>query len=103
DWSSDVCSSDLSKDPNLKLGISFIDDPDDFVYLDLKNQGKNEWVTDSFELDKYSDKKIGAISLFVDSDENVDEFTANIGEMKVYNSEEQEDHVDPPKTERRPM
>src|SRR5699024_8211562 len=86
-----------SKDPNLKLGISFIDDPDEFVYLDLKNQEKNEWVTDSFELDKYSDKKIGAISLFVDSDENVDEFTANIGEMKVYNSEEQEDHVDPPK------
>lgn len=85
-----------TKKANMKLGISFTDDPDEFIYFDLENQNQDEWVTDLFELNQYNGKDIGAISLLVDGDENVDDFTANIGELKVYNKHETGGDIDTP-------
>lgn len=84
------------KNPNMKLGVSFTDNPDEFVYFDMKNQGQHQWVTDSFKLQAYNGKKIGAISLFVDSDQDVEGFTTNIGEIKVHNKSKKHNVIHSP-------
>ncbi|MFJ7933295.1 discoidin domain-containing protein [Sporosarcina sp. NPDC096371] len=84
------------ENPNLKLGVSFTDNPDQFVFFDVKSEGQHQWVTDSVKLKEYSDKKIAAISLLVDSEQDVKDFTTNIGEIMVYNKQEQDNFVDSP-------
>ncbi|QCJ45334.1 PKD domain-containing protein [Bacillus sp. S3] len=88
--------TDLKK-PNMKLGVSFTDNPDQFVFFDVKKQSHQQWMTDSFKLKKYSDKNIAAISLLVESDSGVKDFTTNIGEIKVYNKQEKHNRVQAPK------
>ncbi|WP_236719646.1 endo-beta-N-acetylglucosaminidase [Neobacillus mesonae] len=85
------------KMPNMKLGVSFTDNPNQFVFFNVKKQSHQQWMTDSFKLKKYSGKKIAAISLLVESDKKVDDFTANIGEIKVYNKQEKHTPIDSPK------
>ncbi|GHI01128.1 endo-beta-N-acetylglucosaminidase [Neobacillus kokaensis] len=85
------------KKPNMKLGISFTNNPDQFVFFDVKKQSHQQWMTDSFKLKKYSGKTIAAISLFVESDNEVKDFTTNIGEIKVYNKQEKHTAIDSPK------
>ena len=62
----------------------------------MKSEGRHQWVTDSVKLKEYSDKKIAAISLLVDSEQDVKDFTTNIGEIMVYNKQEQDNLVDSP-------
>ncbi|MFZ7946931.1 endo-beta-N-acetylglucosaminidase [Neobacillus sp. 19] len=88
--------TDLKK-PNMKLGVSFTDNPDQFVFFDVKKQSHQQWMTDSFKLKKYSDKNIAAISLLVESDSGVKDFTTNIGEIKVNNKQEKHNKVQAPK------
>ena len=88
--------TDLKK-PNMKLGVSFTDTPDQFVFFDVKKQSHNQWITDSFKLKKYSGKNIAAISLLVESDNEVKDFTTNIGEIKVYNKQEKHNAIHSPK------
>ncbi|WP_286229961.1 endo-beta-N-acetylglucosaminidase [Neobacillus mesonae] len=88
--------TDLKK-PNMKLGVSFTDNPDQFVFFDVKKKSHQQWMTDSFKLKKYSGKKIAAISLLVESDKKVSDFTTNIGEIKVYNKQEKHTPIDSPK------
>ncbi|QIZ05584.1 PKD domain-containing protein [Priestia megaterium] len=84
------------KKPYMKLGVSFSDKPDQFVFFDVKKQSHNQWTTDTFKLKKYSDKNIAAISLLVESDEEVKDFTTNIGEIEVYNKQEKHNVIDSP-------
>lgn len=88
--------SDLKK-LNMKLGVSFSDNPDDFVFFDVKKQSHQQWVTDSFKLKKYSGQKIAAISLLLESESEVKDFTTNIGEIKVYNKQAKHNAIHPPK------
>ncbi|WP_223592468.1 endo-beta-N-acetylglucosaminidase [Neobacillus bataviensis] len=87
--------TDLKK-PNMKLGVSFTDKPDQFVFFDVKKLTDQPWTTDTFKLKKYSDKKIAAISLLVEGDEEVKDFTTNIGEIKVYNKQEKHNSIPAP-------
>ncbi|SDN08344.1 endo-beta-N-acetylglucosaminidase [Fictibacillus solisalsi] len=88
--------TDLKK-PNMKLGVSFTDHPDDFVFFDVKKHSHQQWMTDSFKLKKYSGKRIAALSLFIESDRDVKDFTANIGEIKVYNKQSKHNDIHAPK------
>lgn len=85
------------KDPNMKLGVSFTNNPDQFVFFDVKNKEQHQWVTDSFKLKAYNDKRIKAISLLVDSDQEVVDFTTNIGEIKIHNKSGNQSVVHSPK------
>src|SRR5699024_191259 len=85
------------KEPAMKLGISFIDNPEEFIYFDMAEGEQDEWETNSFKLGKYSGKEIAVISLLLDSDQDVEGFMANIGEIKVYNKQEDQNNIDSPK------
>jgi endo-beta-N-acetylglucosaminidase D/plastocyanin len=84
--------TDLKK-PNMKLGVSFTDTPNQFIYFDVKKQSHNQWITDSVKLKKFSGKNIAAISLLIESDNEVKDFTTNIGEIKVYNKQEKHNAI----------
>lgn len=73
------------KKPNMKLGVSFVDQPDDFVFFDVKKKSRNKWVKETSKLNKYKGKKIATISLFFESDEAIKDYQINIGEIKVTN------------------
>lgn len=73
------------KKPNMKLGVSFVDQPDDFVFFDVKKKSRDQWIEETFKLNKYKGKKIATISLFFESDEAIKDYQINIGEIKVTN------------------
>ncbi|WP_193433354.1 endo-beta-N-acetylglucosaminidase [Virgibacillus necropolis] len=73
------------KKPNMKLGVSFIGQPEKFVFFDVKKKSRNEWTTETFKLKKYQGEKIAAISLYFDSEEVIEDYQMNIGELKVTN------------------
>lgn len=79
-----------SKNPHMKLGVSFMDNPDQFIYLDIKKHSDNQWMTETFKLKKYSGKKIAALSLLVESDTELKDYEMNIGEIKVHNKKEKQ-------------
>jgi endo-beta-N-acetylglucosaminidase D/PKD repeat protein len=83
--------------PNMKLGISFIDQPNEFVFFDVKKESENEWVTEAFKLKKYRGKQIAAISLYFESEKDLKDYVINIGEIKVYNNRDQHEKVYAPK------
>jgi PKD repeat protein len=63
----------------------------------VKKQSHNQWITDSVKLKKFIGKNIAAISLLIESDNKVKDFTTNIGEIKVYNKQEKPDAIHSPK------
>ncbi|WP_378935251.1 endo-beta-N-acetylglucosaminidase [Metabacillus herbersteinensis] len=73
------------KNPNMKLGVSFVDQPDDFVFFDVKKKSRNQWMEETIKLKKYKGKEIATISLFFDGKETIDDYQINIGEIKVTN------------------
>ena len=78
------------KKPNMKIGVSFVDNPDQFTFFDIKKQSHNQWMTETIKLKKHKGHNIAAISLLVDGNENVEYFTTNIGEIKVYNKKDKQ-------------
>lgn len=46
------------KKPNMKLGVSFVDQPDDFVFFDVKKKSRDQWMEETFKLNKYKGKKL---------------------------------------------
>lgn len=73
------------KKPNMKLGVSFVDQPNDFIYFDVKKKSRDQWMEETIPLKKYAGKEIATISLFFESDEAIDDYQMNIGEIKVTN------------------
>lgn len=76
-----------SKQSKIKIGISFSDNPEKFIYLDTKAKKENKWLTSSFKLKKYTGKKLSAISLFVEGQQEVRDYELNVGEIKVFNKQ----------------
>src|SRR5699024_4187364 len=77
--------TDLKKS-NMKIGISFADNPEEFEFFNVEKEGKQQWLTDSFKLKEYKGKEIVAISLLFDSDEKTTHIDVNVGEIKVSNN-----------------
>ncbi|MBN3546561.1 discoidin domain-containing protein [Fictibacillus barbaricus] len=77
-----------SKNAKVKVGISFLDDPESFIFLDTETKDRDEWTTSSFKLKKYNGKKLAAISLFVEGNQEVEDFKLHVGELKVFNKDD---------------
>ncbi|WP_375142512.1 endo-beta-N-acetylglucosaminidase [Metabacillus idriensis] len=79
-----------SKQSKIKVGLSFSDNPEKFVYLDTKAKSEKKWATSSFKLKKYNGKKLAAISLFVEGQQEVGNYELNVGEIKVFNKQDKQ-------------
>ncbi|MGM0838307.1 MAG: endo-beta-N-acetylglucosaminidase [Bacillota bacterium] len=79
------------KKPNMKLGVSFMEDPTAFEFLDIKKKSHGEWTTERIKLKKFAGKNIAAISLFFESDKLIEDYSVHIGELKVTNKNNDKD------------
>jgi endo-beta-N-acetylglucosaminidase D/PKD repeat protein len=75
-----------SKNAKFKVGISFSDDPQSFIFLDTET--KDGWATSTFKLKDYNGKKLAAISLYVEGNQEVEDFELRVGELKVFNKDD---------------
>jgi endo-beta-N-acetylglucosaminidase D/PKD repeat protein len=73
------------KKPNMKIGISFADQPEKFVYFDVKKQSHNNWTEETINLNQYEGKNIATISLYFESEAAIEDYQMNIGELKITN------------------
>jgi len=85
------------KDPHVKVGVSFLDQPDHYKYYRVNKQSKGQWVTDTIKLHKAAGKKMVGISLFFDSEKERKDFQIHIGEISVYNKHDVQQKVEPVK------
>ncbi|WP_339148909.1 MULTISPECIES: discoidin domain-containing protein [unclassified Sutcliffiella] len=74
-----------SKQTNMKVGVSFLDDPASFTFFDVKKKSNGKWVTEDIKLKKFAGESIATISLYFESDKPVEDYSMNIGELKVLN------------------
>jgi endo-beta-N-acetylglucosaminidase D/PKD repeat protein len=81
---------------NMKVGISFQEDPDQFTFINVKKPSNGEWTTDKLKLKKYKGKQIAAVSLFFESKEEINDFSINIGELKIYDKKAHRDKPSSP-------
>lgn len=72
-----------SDNTNMKLGVSFMDDPTSYEFFDIKKKSNGEWTTERIKLKKFAGETIATISLFFESDKNIEDYSMNIGELKV--------------------
>ncbi|WP_227872085.1 endo-beta-N-acetylglucosaminidase [Paenibacillus albus] len=68
---------------HMQIGISFSDDPNQFVYLDAGEAPGGEWTTKSLPLSQYAGKRIAAIGLSFASDSVINGYAVNIGQLSV--------------------
>ncbi len=71
---------------NMKVGISFEEDPSSFNYLDIGNTTSNNWDKKTLELGSFAGKTIAVISLFFEGGAGND-YQINIGRIGVYNGQ----------------
>lgn len=90
---SDTELSITYKTPNdqshMKIGISFTDSSDDFVYIDTGSAICGEWTTETVSLNQYSGRNIAQISLDFDSDVEISDYEINIGQIAIRNVDDQ--------------
>ena len=69
----------------MKLALIFKDSPEDVVYLDVENTTDKSmnWVTSTVDLSEYADRKIATIALAFDSNEVVNDYQINIGQLSI--------------------
>ncbi|KPV59697.1 endo-beta-N-acetylglucosaminidase [Paenibacillus sp. A3] len=77
-----------TKHADLKVGLSFADQPDKFVFLDAGGLHPGTWDTQTFNLNPYRGKRIAAISLYADAKQTIPDFSVNIGQLSVYNAKD---------------
>ncbi|WP_257348916.1 endo-beta-N-acetylglucosaminidase [Pseudalkalibacillus decolorationis] len=73
----------FSKQPHMKVGISFKENPDGFVFLKTKKANPGKWYTETIPLERFRGKRIASISLYFDSKKNIDNYTINIGQLSI--------------------
>lgn len=83
------------KNPHVKVGISFMDDPNNYIFYEINKKSKGDWVTDKIKLHKEAGKHIAGISLFFESSEEIANYQMNIGEISIYNKHDQKQKIDP--------
>ncbi|WLF70675.1 discoidin domain-containing protein [Clostridium septicum] len=75
---------------NMKIGLCFGDDYDEssFTFLEVKDGSKGEWTTSKISLKDYVGQKISAISLKFESQEDINDFKINIGNISIKENSE---------------
>ncbi|MGL4572439.1 MAG: endo-beta-N-acetylglucosaminidase [Clostridium sp.] len=73
------------KEDNMQIGLCFGDtyDEKNFVFFDVKDGKAGEWNTSKISLKDYVGKKISAISLKIDSTEDIGNYKINIGNISI--------------------
>ena len=79
-----VYKSNQTSANTFKLALAFSDNPSKFELLDLKNTTPNTWQTNSIKLKSFKRKKLVMIALQFESTEEVANFEAKIGKIKIY-------------------
>ncbi|UOQ91893.1 discoidin domain-containing protein [Halobacillus shinanisalinarum] len=67
----------------MKVGLSFEENPEEFVFLKTKKTNPNGWYTETIPLERFRGKQIAAISLYFDSNKKIEDYTINIGQLSV--------------------
>ncbi|WP_234410478.1 endo-beta-N-acetylglucosaminidase [Caldalkalibacillus mannanilyticus] len=86
-----------SDQPSVKVGVSFLENPNKFEFFDLKKKSKNGWTTERIKLKKHQGKQIATLSVYVESNKKVEDYKLNIGEIKVTNKHEDKERPIQPK------
>lgn len=75
--------------PNMKVGLCFDEnyDEENFTFFDVKQESNGQWTEVKIPLGDYVGKKISAISLKFESDENVKNFKINVGQLSIEETE----------------
>ena len=68
---------------HMKVALSFEDEPDTWVHLDVGNAETSEWNTRTLELSSFSGRTIGALGLFFDGAAQDQDYEMKIGRMGV--------------------
>lgn len=84
------------KRPDMEIGLSFGQEAEAEAFLDVKKKSHGDWVTETFKLKKYEGKKLTSLSLHFDSIKNSNDYSINIGELKIYNKKEAKRAPDKP-------
>ncbi len=70
---------------NTKLMLSFSDDPNNFITMDLGDSPDNGWHTKRIDLGQYNGKEIAVFGFEMLSSSAVSNFNINIGQIKIHN------------------
>jgi endo-beta-N-acetylglucosaminidase D/PKD repeat protein len=68
---------------HMQIGISFSEDPNQFVFLNVGNATAQAWNTKTIPIGEYQGKRIAAIALNFTSDTVINGYTVNIGQLSV--------------------
>ena len=69
---------------NMKVALSFQNDPANFIYFDVGNTSSTDWNLNTFDLGSYSGQKIAAIGLFFQGGIGSG-YQIKIGRLSIYN------------------
>ncbi len=69
--------------PYLQVGIAFADNPQAFTFFAVGESNPNGWTKQSVSLHKYRGQEIAAISLKIESDHTIEDYSLNIGEISI--------------------
>lgn len=72
--------------PSLKVGLAFADQPDQYIFLNVKDKTSPDWTTDTLNLTPYKGKRIVALSLYFDSKNEVNNYNIQIGQLSIQNA-----------------
>ena len=70
---------------NMKIGLCFGDnyDEENFEFIDISDGKPGEWNTVNIPLDQYIGKTINGISLKFESNENIEDYKMNVGNISI--------------------
>lgn len=71
---------------NMKLALSFTDNPKEWVYLDVGKLLSVDWNRKFIDLSKYKGKTVGSIGLYFDSEKPVQNYEILIGRLGIIES-----------------
>ncbi len=73
---------------NIKIGVSFTDSPNQYEFFDAGQCTANNWTTKEFTLQNQAGKTISSIALKFDSSDTVNDYSINIGQIRISNTNE---------------
>ncbi|MEW9106966.1 discoidin domain-containing protein, partial [Paenibacillus sp.] len=71
---------------NMKVGVSFADNPEHFEFFDVGDGEASAWNTKSISLGSFAGRTIDALSLKFDSGNALSNYAINIGQLSVRNA-----------------
>ncbi|KZS41133.1 hypothetical protein AWE51_23575 [Aquimarina aggregata] len=70
---------------NMNLIVAFTDDPTNLITFNIGKSRSNGWNIKTINLKKYAGKELALIGFQFSSDNDVDDYKINIGELQVFN------------------